>query len=125
MHVFCMCTHVCMHAYLYMQIHTHTYVRTHTDRLAAHEPAHTPSFPHQTKHCNLSPSLSHSDLRPLKVSSWFVAGRNVRAVDSNSGQRGCYSMWWQIAMLYVLCVCLRGCCFFRQCVCVYIEVKEA
>lgn len=71
---------------------------------------------HQTKHCNLSPSLSQSNLRPLKVSRSVCGGRNVRAVDSSAGQKGSYVVADCYA-IYVMFLSV-GCCVFLGSMCV-------
>lgn len=92
---------------------------THAE--SVHEPTHTPLFAPFTKpNCNLSPSLSRSDLRPLEVSRSVCGGQKCQSCGFQ--RRAERLLRWQISMLYMLCFCPWGAAF---CVCVNIEVKAA
>lgn len=71
--------------------------------------------PHQTKHCNLSPSLSQSDLRPLKVSRSVCGGQKCQ---SCGFQRRAERLLCGGRLLCYICyVSVRGVLFFLGSMC--------
>lgn len=107
---------VCFFFFL-KQTRVRRYVNAHTgldrESCAEHEPTHTPrwfSLSHQTKHCNLSPSLSRADLRPLKVSRSVCGGQKCQ---SCGFQRRVERLRCGGRLLcYICCVSVRGVLFF-------------
>lgn len=71
--------HTCSHTHI--QTYRCICTRTEPDMLYVNPLTLPFGFrsPHQTKHCNLSPSLSQSNLRPLKVSRSVCGGQKCQS----------------------------------------------
>lgn len=108
------CIHKPRHAYA--KTHTrrniHSIVCIHTDTCMLYMNPLTLLIgfhsPHQTKHCNLSPSLSRFDLRPLKVSRSVCGGKKCQSCGFQRRAERLLCGGW---LLYMLCFCPWGAVF--------------